>query len=63
MVFGSDAVRVSGTLVDKVTEFIDDDYVAAANATEYLPLDEDYNAYEDDKEFFCYKEHPYPSLK
>jgi len=63
VVFGSDAVRVSGTLVDKVTEFIDDDYVAAANATEYLPVDEDYNAYEDDKECFGYKEPPYPSLK
>ena len=69
VVFGSDAVRVSGTLVDKVTEFIDDDYVAAAGATEYLPVDEDYDAYEDDyyyeddKECFGYKEPPYPSLK
>lgn len=69
VVFGSDAVRVSGTLVDKVTEFIDDDYVAAANATEYLTVDEDYYAYEDDyydeddKECFGYKEPPYPSLK
>lgn len=63
VVFGSDAVRVSGTLVDKVTEFIDDDYVAAANATEYLTVDEDYDAYEDDKECFGYKEPPYPSLK
>ena len=56
VVFGSDAVRVSGTLVDKVTEFIDDDYVAAAGATEYLPVDEDYNAYEDDEEYLGYKE-------
>ena len=63
VVFGSDAVRVSGTLVDKVTEFIDDDYVAAANATEYLPVDEDYNAYEDDEECLGYKDPPYPSLK
>ena len=68
VVFGSDAVRVSGTLVDKVTEFIDDDYVAAANATEYLPVDEDYNAYEDDyydeddEEYLGYKEPPYQNL-
>jgi Predicted phosphatase homologous to the C-terminal domain of histone macroH2A1 len=68
VVFGSDAVRVSGTLVDKVTEFIDDDYVAAANATEYLPVDEDYNAYEDDyydeddDEYLGYKELPYQNL-
>ena len=68
VVFGSDAVRVSGTLVDKVTEFIDDDYVAAANATEYLPVDEDYNAYEDDyydeddDEYLGYKEPPYQNL-
>jgi len=59
VVFGRDAVRVSGTLVDKVTEFIDDDYVAAAGATEYLPVDEDYNAYEDDEEYLGYKELPY----
>lgn len=62
VVFGSDAVRVSGTLVDKVTEFIDDDYVAVANATEYLPVDEDYDAYEDDyydeEEYLGYKELP-----
>ena len=68
VVFGSDAVRVSGTLVDKVTEFIDDDYVAAAGATEYLPVDEDYNAYEDDyydeddEEYLGYKEPPYQNL-
>ena len=68
VVFGSDAARVSGTLVDKVTEFIDDDYVAAANATEYLPVDEDYNAYEDDyydeddEEYLGYKEPPYQNL-
>ena len=68
VVFGSDAVRVSGTLVDKVTEFIDDDYVAAAGATEYLPVDEDYNAYEDDyydeddEEYLGYKELPYQNL-
>ena len=66
VVFGSDAVRVSGTLVDKVTEFIDDDYVAAANATEYLPVDEDYNAYKDDyydeEEYLGYKELPYQNL-
>lgn len=63
VVFGSDAVRVSGTLVDKVTEFIDDDYVAAANATEYLPVDEDYDTYEEDyydeEEYLGYKEPPY----
>ena len=62
VVFGSDAVRVSGTLVDKVTEFIDDDYVAAANATEYLPVDEDYDTYEEDyydeEEYLGYKELP-----
>ena len=63
VVFGSDAVRVSGTLVDKVTEFIDDDYVAAANATEYLPVDEDYDAYEDDEEYLGYKELPYLNRK
>ena len=62
VVFGSDAVRVSGTLVDKVTEFIDDDYVAAANATEYLPVDEDYDAYEDDEEYLGYKDPPYQNL-
>ena len=62
VVFGSDAVRVSGTLVDKVTEFIDDDYVAAANATEYLTVDEDYDAYKDDEEYFGYKELPYQNL-
>ena len=62
VVFGSDAVRVSGTLVDKVTEFIDDDYVAAAGATEYLPVDEDYDAYEDDEEYLGYKEPPYQNL-
>lgn len=62
VVFGSDAVRVSGTLVDKVTEFIDDDYVAAAGATEYLPVDEDYYAYEDDEEYLGYKEPPYQNL-
>lgn len=62
VVFGSDAVRVSGTLVDKVTEFIDDDYVAAANATEYLTVDEDYDAYEDDEEYLGYKEPPYQNL-
>lgn len=63
VVFGSDAVRVSGTLVDKVTEFIDDDYVAVANATEYLPVDEDYDTYEEDyydeEEYLGYKELPY----
>lgn len=59
VVFGSDAVRVSGTLVDKVTEFIDDDYVAAANATEYLPVDEDYD---EDEEYLGYKELPYQNL-
>ena len=65
VVFGSDAVRVSGILVDKVIEFIDDDYVAAANATEHLPVDEDYDTYEDDyhneddEEYFGYKEPPY----
>jgi hypothetical protein len=62
VVFGSDAVRVSGTLVDKVTEFIDDDYVAVANATEYLPVDEDYDTYEEDyyneEEYLGYKELP-----
>ena len=68
VVFGSDAVRVSGTLVDKVTEFIDDDYVAAAGATEYLPVDEDYDAYEDDyydedEEYLGYKEPPYLNRK
>ena len=57
VVFGSDAVRVSGTLVDKVTEFIDDDYVAAANATEYLTVDED------DEEWYDYKELPYLNRK
>ena len=62
VVFGSDAVRVSGTLVDKVTEFIDDDYVAAANATEYLTVDEDYDAYEDDEEYLGYKDPPYQNL-
>lgn len=66
VVFGSDAVRVSGTLVDKVTEFIDDDYVAAANATEYLPVNEDCDTYEEDyydedEEYFGYKEPPYQS--
>ena len=59
VVFGSDAVRVSGTLVDKVTEFIDDDYVAAAGATEYLPVDEDYD---EDEEYIGYKEPPYQDL-
>ena len=58
----------SGTLVDKVTEFIDDDYVAAAGATEYLPVDEDYNAHEDDyydedEEYLGYKEPPYLNRK
>ena len=62
VVFGSDAVRISGTLVDKVTEFIDDDYVVAANATEYLPVDEDYDAYEDDEEYLGYKELPCQNL-
>lgn len=66
VVFGSDAVRISGTLVDKVTEFIDDDYVAVANATEYLPVDEDYDAYEEDyydeEEYLGYKELPCQNL-
>ena len=66
VVFGSDAVRVSGTLVDKVTEFIDDDYVAVANATEYLPVDEDYDTYEEDyydeEEYLGYKELPCQNL-
>ena len=66
VVFGSDAVRVSGTLVDKVTEFIDDDYVAVANATEYLPVDEDYDTYEEDyydeEEYLGYKELPCRNL-
>lgn len=66
VVFGSDAVRISGTLVDKVTEFIDDDYVAVANATEYLPVDEDYDTYEEDyydeEEYLGYKELPCQNL-
>lgn len=63
VVFGKDAVSISGNLVKKIIEFIDDDYVAAASDKDYDSveyaveeelyeeelLDRDYEKYISDK--------------
>ena len=68
VVFGKDAVSISGNLVKKLIEFIDDDYVASASAKDYDTVeyadeelyeegfsDRDYEKYISDKSKGRYK--------